>query len=339
MNQLKFATAISEDDRDAKAVSRSSNEDLFTNRPDIDRDFIRSVATLPNAEDLVRDRHDHLISDRSRGIRLQINRNEEIAYSGRERSLKSLESTDLAIENTSVYYDAVGETGQEGVPPSLPWNAFEKIEFGFYAVLMIALLCVGAVTIANLLINSGIFPAFIESPWMAYLVTLIPIALSVIPKFAYESLESERSRRIFKRSLFGAAAFSGIIWLVCSAVVYSPNSSSDSDLIAQIVAGEQSSSRTSLVPVTIFQVITELLIASLLFIHLKQLWDKHTRLHRIPNSHYKQLRDSRIELEREHSHYGTLLKQVEFDRQRLADLIGDYLNEALTFLKLVQRTL
>ena len=332
-NKLRIQRIFSSDSEDLP-----SSLAISASMPEISREYIKAVAPLPDAERLVTDEHERLYAERALGDLRLINRQETAAHIQIERVRTDIAKVEAALESTPEEIE-IADAG-EAAAQTTPWDIFIRVKFCFYLVVMIGLLGIGTVTIAGLLINSGYFANFIENPWQAYLLTLLPVALSSAPKFYFDSLDNRKARDRFRRSMIFAAGIAGLAWLIVTALAYAPDSSSDAELIAQILDGEAGGEAMSLAPVTILQILAELLIAALILIHLEELWSLHTpKRTTVTNPRWIELRERRRSLDAEQSEAIARQGDVESDRGSLDDRRIRYLDHAVVFLKQVQQTL
>ena len=101
------------------------------------------------------------------------------------------------------------------------------LEWVFLSLVITAALMSGFVVwnaLQSYMLGSGLFPDLMEFPasLSLYLQAFGAVALSFLPKMAFDRLGDERGRKRFLAALEIATALVGLVWMVCASILFSP---------------------------------------------------------------------------------------------------------------------
>ena len=154
--------------------------------------------------------------------------NEQLAEEARSELVSAEErlgwSAEEAVENNRsrsqrASYEVVRKPGRVEQQTDME-RAFVWIVLGAGGI---SLTVAWTMVTANMF-NSGLFPALMEFPHSLslLLMSFAAVALSLLPKVHVEQLTDERERKAFVRKLEIVTAATGLVWLICISVIFSP---------------------------------------------------------------------------------------------------------------------
>lgn len=258
-------------------VLTTTSMELETKEVAIDFTFIRQLQGKPNSEAKTADFHGQLW-DVSNGGML------EIAKLEASQASKEADDADAdykkakaKLDNTE-RYEFGGETHDEDGNPVKgkstryrEWPKYDLIKVSFLCMTCFALLALGGVNVAVLILGSGI-PAFLDNPALAYLLGAIVPAIAMALKSAEELLPLDRHKHWYAVTIYILAGIVSLAWIVLFTITFEGNTA---DIWSDI--DESVSDHTVFHTLrNITQILAEVLTGAALFLVIDRMHSKHS---------------------------------------------------------------
>ncbi len=247
--------------------------------------------------------------------------NDNYKLSGEEiRTLKDKKS------KTKPYIKAVAGDGNIESTSLKKWTGKDKALFGVVLVALISAMVMGFSNIFSNLMASGT-PIFLETPILAAMLALLVPTASASLKFVTNFMDFDTTRKLYVRILNALTGAALLTWTILFAQSYAGITGG----IDWGSLGESNSSGTLFVWI---QLVTEMLVASSLFLALEDIYMRYCPDHFIKNPEYIQITKILAEkindheaLREERSRKQGRIKELEAARQAfINEKIADYIN-------------
>ena len=246
--------------------------------PEIDRKFILAVANSGDSKGSERTRSHHVsIYLEAKGGDLSVLKQVEADIAknvrGINRQTKDLSRT---LNATPRYHDTLRKNE--------PWGAFDVIRAIVCGVLMLVCVGAGANTLAQTMVGSYVtgFENYTRNLLFSFLVVAFPI---VIECFIHRTF-SETGKRFMRALICLLAMLSFGFWVWSFAQTFSIAGSSAADLAAALFRSTGNDVGQKLNSLTIFQIITEVLVAAICALEVQYLFESHRLSDRATNPQF-----------------------------------------------------
>jgi hypothetical protein len=159
-------------------------------------------------------------------------------------------------------------------PGASPWTFAEATLCALLVGIGLGLLAIGVNTIATYLRNSGV-QLFAEHLWLAYLLSALNLGLAVLLDCIYSWIPTDTGKRRYFAGLATLGTIGGTVWIVTFSSIFPAIDYSISDVISAIGADTNGPSKVLEGVFVGSQIVTELCVAAVLFVHVKEIWGSH----------------------------------------------------------------
>ena len=236
---------------------------------DIDLEYIRKVVLVEDGQSLVAEHHKNLF--RSANSEIEERHSHLLSYeSEREIEIVSEKNKVFALlKNTSEFLKDYSQKGK------IPWNVVSRITSWFLVSFTIVLLIISTNTLATYLMSSGML-VFIESPFLAYLLSAVNIGIAALLKIFYYWQKDISNKVRYFRQVWWVGSLSGLVWLITFSMIFPSLGTTDLDEVLSEFSEVSVFSSSMLQFIFVCsQLVAEICIAAVMWIHLQRMVDDH----------------------------------------------------------------
>ena len=247
-------------------------------KPEVDKKFILAVAHGGENDGTAKVRSHHSsIYLQSQGGDLSVLKRVEIDIA---KNLAGIgrHVTDLSriLDSTPRHHDTLRQNEA--------WGGFDVVRALVCGLLMLVCTAAGANTLAQIMVGSYVagFENYSRNLLFSFLVVAFPV---VIECFVHRTF-NERGKRFMRAAVAVAAMVSFAIWVWSFAQTFSIAGASATDLVNALVHSAGTDPGEKINTLTIFQIISEVLVAAICALELQHLFEAHRLSDRITNPQF-----------------------------------------------------